>query len=158
VASTFDHDPSFVRRAGESSGSEGFRTFDHTGDLGLEAWAPSPGRPFGLAVEALMAQIALAEDEERTIGLDLALEGPDPSDLLVHWMNTALLRASIEHAIWTHATIHQWTERSIRARLEGPRIDPGRHVLLREVKAVSHHDLLLDLTARPCRMRVVLDI
>ena len=37
---------------------EGYRTFDHTGDLGLEVWAPTRERLYGLAAEALMAQVA----------------------------------------------------------------------------------------------------
>src|SRR5213083_2364699 len=100
--------------------SEGFRTFDHTGDLGLEVWADSPERL-------------------------LALEADDPEDLLVHWLNSALLEAEVRRAVWTRARVHRLTPRAIEARLEGPRLDPARHTLLREVKAVSHHHLSLRL-------------
>ena len=39
---------------------EGFRPFEHTGDLGLEVWAGSPERLHALAPVALHAQIAEA--------------------------------------------------------------------------------------------------
>ena len=39
---------------------EGFQTFDHTGDLGLEVWAETPERLFELAAEAVLAQVAEA--------------------------------------------------------------------------------------------------
>ena len=48
--------------------------------------------------------------------------------------------------------------REVRGVLEGPRLDPRRHVLLREVKAVSYHDLELALEPGACRCRLVLDL
>lgn len=138
--------------------SEGYRTFDHTGDLGLEVWSESPERLYGLAAEALLAQIAIPKTQEVEVRASLELSGEDPADLLVHWLNTALLRAELERAVWTRAAVHSLTPRSIHGTLEGPRLDPGRDVLLREVKAVSHHDLVLELEPGNCRCRLVLDI
>jgi SHS2 domain-containing protein len=145
-------------RAGAGSASEGYRTFDHTGDLGLEVWAGTPERLFGLAAEALMAQIAEAGDDGTGVAVDISLTGTDPADLLVHWLNTALLQSALSRAIWTRATVSAWSPRTIEARLQGPLLDSSRHVLLREVKAVSHHDLALELDRPRCWSRIVLDI
>jgi SHS2 domain-containing protein len=137
---------------------EGFETFDHTGDLGLAVWAPTAERLFGLAAEALMAQVASAGPDESEAKVELSLTGDDPADLLVHWLNQALLESTLKNAIWTRAVVTSWTPRSIEATLQGPRLDPRRHVLLREVKAVSHHDLDLRLEPPRCSCRLVLDI
>ena len=90
--------------------------------------------------------------------LRLELEGDDPGDLLVHWLNTVLLEAEIGRAVWSRATLHALGERTLDATLEGSRLDPSRHVRLREIKAVSHHDLVLVLDPPDCRCRLVLDI
>src|SRR5207249_788720 len=62
---------------------EGFGTFDHTGDLGLEVWAESPERLYALAAEAVMAQIArpieTGATEVETGRLELEVQ--DPGDL-----------------------------------------------------------------------------
>ena len=71
---------------------EGHRTFDHTGDLGLEVWAATPERLYAHAAEALLAQVAEAPHVAE-VEITLELEGDDPSDLLVHWLNTALLES-----------------------------------------------------------------
>jgi SHS2 domain-containing protein len=134
----------------EARVGEGYRTFDHTGDLGLEVWSD--------AAEALLAQIAIPKTGQIEVRTRLELSGEDPRDVLVHWLNTVLLRAELEHAVWVRATVESLTPRSIRATLEGPRLDPDRDVLLREVKAVSHHDLLIELQPGNCRCRLVLDI
>ena len=56
------------------------------------------------------------------------------------------------------ATVTSLTKCRIAARLEGQRLVPGRQVFLREIKAVSHHHLELDLTPPRCRCRLVLDL
>jgi SHS2 domain-containing protein len=138
--------------------SEGYRTFDHTGDLGLEVWAESPERLFELAAEALLAQIVEGVGREAEVRVELSLRGDDPRDLLVHWLNTALLQHELERAVWTRVRVRGLTPTSIDATLEGPRLDAAGGVRLREVKAVSHHFLELDLAPPRCRCRLVLDI
>ena len=138
--------------------SEGFRTFDHTGDLGLEAWAETPARLYALAAEALLAQVVEARAGAPEVRVELTLQGQDPADLLVHWLNTALLEAELRQAVWTRAEVLALEGRSLEGLLSGPRRDPGRQVFLREVKAVSHHFLGLELAPGRCRCRVILDI
>ncbi len=137
--------------------NEGSRTFDHTGDLGLEVWAATPERLYERAAVALLAQVIEAEDA-REVELQVELTGEDPEDLLVHWMNTALLEAEVRGCVWTRARIERLGARSLAGSLSGPRRDPTRQTALREVKAVSHHALELSLEAPRCRCRVVLDL
>ncbi len=140
---------------------EGFRTFDHTGDLGLEVWAASPERLFARAVLAVLAQVAETrahEPEVPEVEIRFARSAPDPADLLVDLCNTALLEAEVGDAIWTDAQIVFAGPERLEATLSGPRRDPRRQVFLREIKAVSHHALDLDLTPGRCRCRLVLDV
>ena len=138
--------------------TEGFRTFDHTGDLGLEVWAESPERLYGLAAEALLAQVIECRERSPEVRAEVDLEGADPADLLVHWLNTALLEAELRKAVWTRARVTRLAPRSLAGTLEGPRRDAARQSFLREVKAVSHHHLALALEPPACRCRLVLDI
>jgi len=137
---------------------EGHRTFDHTGDLGLEVWAPDPARLFGLAAEALMGLIADARGAAPEVERSVRLSGDDAADLLVHWLNTVLLESELAHAVWTRAEVHAWSATSLEATLSGPRLDRARQTFLREIKAVSWHDLGLELEGSGCRCRLVLDI
>ena len=137
---------------------EGYRTFDHTGDLGLEVWAETPERLHALAAIAVLAQVAEVREPTFEIRRELSLDGDDSSDLFVHWLNSALLEAELSNAIWCRATVVQVDERSLEAVLEGPRRDPLRHVFLREIKAVSHHHLALALVPPDCRCRLILDL
>ena len=137
---------------------EGYSTFEHTGDLGLEVWAASAARLYGLAAEALMAQIVDARGSRSELDSPLRLSGDDPSDLLIHWLNTVLLESELQGAAWTRADVRVLTPNSLQATLCGVRRDPARHTFLREVKAVSYHYLSLELEGPICRCRLVLDI
>jgi SHS2 domain-containing protein len=137
---------------------EGWRTFDHTGDLGLEVWAPAAGRLFELAAVALMRQLAEPRDDLAECSAHLTLEGDDAADLFVHWLNSVLLEAELQRAVWTSAQVFGLSPQAISARLTGPRRDPRRQTFLREVKAVSHHGLTLDLVPGHCRAGMVLDL
>jgi SHS2 domain-containing protein len=137
---------------------EGHRTFDHTGDLGLEIWTPGAPRLYALAAEVMMALVADARGTAPELELPLRLTGDDPADLLVHWLNTVLLEAELAKAVWTRAEVHLLTPTSLEATLRGSRLEPGRQTLLREVKAVSHHALELSLDEPACRCRLVLDL
>jgi SHS2 domain-containing protein len=137
---------------------EGFRATEHTADLGLEVWAPTPERLYALAAVALAAQEVDAGSEGGTLAVPLVLDGDDPADLLVHWLNTSLLESSLRDAVWTAAEIHALGPRGLSATLRGPRKNRARHTFLREIKAVSHHALELDLTPGRCRCRLILDL
>jgi len=137
---------------------EGFRTFDHTGDLGLEAWAGTPERLYALAALGVLAQVAEAPGHLPEVEVRLVLSAADPGDLLVDLCNAALLEAEVREAVWTDARVTRVGEQGLEATLSGPRRDPRRQVFLREIKAVSHHALELDLTPGHCRCRLVLDV
>jgi SHS2 domain-containing protein len=139
--------------------AEGFRTFDHTGDLGLEVWAETPERLFAHAAEALMAQVAVSRAPGRAeVEAQVRLDGTDSADLLVHWLNTVLLEAEVRRALWTDAEVETLSATALTARLRGPRLDADRQEFLREIKAVSHHFLALELIPPECRCRVILDL
>ena len=138
--------------------AEGYRTFDHTGDLGLEVWAGTPERLFAQAAVALLAQVVEAADEEPEGRVELDLQADDAADLLVHWLNTALLEAELRRAVWTRARVDKLSPQGLSGTLEGQRLDPRRQTLLREVKAVSHHGLELALDPPYCHCRIVLDL
>jgi SHS2 domain-containing protein len=60
--------------------------------------------------------------------------------------------------VWTRAEVTSLSPRALTGSLSGPRRDARHQVFLREVKAVSHHFLDLDLEPTRCRCRVILDI
>lgn len=121
-------------------------------------WAPTPERLHALAAEALASQLAGAGPGPADVTMDVSLVGHDAEDLLVHWLNTVILKAEVERAVWSSASVRRLTPHAIEATLRGQRFDAARHERRREVKAVSFHDLALELAPGRCRCRLILDI
>jgi SHS2 domain-containing protein len=144
--------------------SEGWRTFEHTADLGLEVWADTPERLFALAAEALLAQVAecggagAGAPERAEAGASADIRGGDAADVFVEWLNRALLTADVEQAVWTRAVVEVLEPGHVRGTFAGPRRDRAHMTYLREIKAVSHHGLDLRLEPGRCRARMVLDL
>ena len=137
---------------------ERWSTFDHTADLGIEVQAPTPSRLFACAALAVLAQVAACADAVEDVTREVRADGEDAADLLVNWLNGALLEAELAGAIWTRVEIDALDGRALVARLAGPRRDRRRMTFLREVKAVSHHGLELDMKPGRCRCRFVVDL
>jgi SHS2 domain-containing protein len=138
--------------------SEGFRTFDHTADLGLEVWAATPERLFALAMVGVLAQVVESAGGVPEVEVSFERTASDPAELLVDACSAALLEGDVREAVWTEAEVTLHGPGRMSARLRGPRRDPRRQVFLREIKAVSHHGLELDLTPGHCRCRLILDV
>jgi len=137
---------------------EGSRTFDHTGDIGLEVWAPDAARLYALAAEAMMALVVDAHGAAPVLERRVRLTGDDAADLFVHWLNTVLLESDLARAVWTRVRVERWAPTGLVATLGGVALDPARQTFLREIKAVSQHELTLELDGPVCRCRFVLDV
>ena len=139
--------------------AEGFRTFDHTGDLGLEAWASTLPALLERATVGLMAQIAEAGPGPASgRRARIEVEGEDLADTLVAWLNAALLEAEVGRAVWTGAQVEEAGPRRARGEVWGPGLDSAGLTRLREVKAVSHHAAEIEEAPDGWRCRVILDI
>jgi SHS2 domain-containing protein len=116
-----------------------FHLLEHTADVGIKALA---GRREQLAEQsALGLRLLLFGDTDaapRQIA-EIAAEGNSGAETLVNWLNE-LLFVWIENQL-VPATIDVtcFTEKKIIASVSGEIFEPGKHQMLREIKAVTHH-------------------
>jgi len=142
-----------------------WQVFDHTADLGLRVEAPTREALFEEAGRALAALIV--EDPDATVReqerLDVELSAAEPADLLFDWLHALLVAFELRHLLLVRFTVElddratrEPGEAPARAELDGPvgalrlrasawgeRVDPARHRLVREVKAITYHGLWL---------------
>jgi SHS2 domain-containing protein len=138
-----------------------FTFFDHTGDIGIDIDAPDPGTLLLDAAcaftETITDSTLLAADD----ATELAFTAETLDLLLVDWLSEFLYR--FETTWWlprqgivdAQRTDDGWT---VRARLSGSRLDPGRHDVRVTVKAVTYHALEVRQTATGWHARVILDV
>jgi SHS2 domain-containing protein len=138
-----------------------FTFFDHTGDIGIDIDAPDPGT---LLVDAACAFTETITDSTLLAADDaaeLAFTAETLDLLLVDWLSELLYRFETTWWLPRHGiadaqrTDDGWT---VRARLSGSRLDPGRHDVRVTVKAVTYHALEVRQTATGWHARVILDV
>jgi SHS2 domain-containing protein len=135
-----------------------YEQFEHTADLGLRIIAPNLNQLFAEAGECLFSVIvddptAIRERSEFT----LAIEGTDKAYLLFDWLKELLLRFDRDGMLFTRFEVSVRDD-GLSARIAGEPFDPARHALLREVKAITYHDLIVEESAEGWQAEVIVDI
>lgn len=138
--------------------TSGYREIDHTADLGFDLWADSISGLFAEAVLALSEvcyeRTAVLWAEERT----LEVRGTDPEEQLVRWLQETYMQ--LESGLWlTAAATNVVVEgEMVKGTLHGEAIDPARHTLHSEIKAITYHGMKIVREHGLWRTTVVVDV
>jgi SHS2 domain-containing protein len=135
-----------------------YETFEHTADLGLRARAAELDTLFAEAGLALMSAIvdnvSAIEPREK---IEVHLEGTDREYLLFDWLNELLYRFDTRHLVCCKFEVRM-TDTGLDAVAWGESLDPERHGLGHEVKAITYHGLKVEQTADGWLAEVIVDI
>ncbi|MBI3928973.1 MAG: archease [Armatimonadetes bacterium] len=122
----------------------GHRMLEHTADIAVEIWAEDLPGLFSQAARALL-EIMLEEGEVRPARTrHVEVKGVDLPDVLVGWLSELLLLLESEGLVFSGYQVEQVDEHRLSATVQGERLDPERHGLGREVKAITYHTLELE--------------
>jgi len=134
------------------------RTFEHTADMGLEAHADTIEELFealgeGLA-EVICPRRQVAARQMRV--LEVAAE--DLEALAVDFLSAVLNVIEGQRFALAAVRVIHADSGAIRAEVSGEPLDPSRHRIEREVKAVTYHQLQVVHEGGQWLGRVILDI
>ena len=117
----------------------GYRVLDHTADLALESFAPTPEAALAEAARGLCAQLCdpATVAERRAVALEA--RGADPETRLVHFLQEALAAWHLERMLLARFEVEPLAGDVVRGRGFGEPFDPARHEILGELKAVTYH-------------------
>jgi SHS2 domain-containing protein len=132
-------------------------------DAAFEAWADTPEELFADACDATLAvMVADPERLEPKTGRDVRLEEEAPDLLLFGLLQELLFYKDAERLLLRPAglRIERGADRwALTGRLQGEELDPGRHELRVDVKAVTLHRLAVEpVPSGGWRATVVLDV
>ncbi len=135
-----------------------YETFEHTADLGLRIHAADLDTLFVEAAQALFTAIvedlATVQPLQR---LDIRLEADDHEYLLFDWLKELLYHFDAEHLLLGRFEV-QVSGTSLTGCAWGEPLDPARHVLSHEVKAITYHGLRVEPAADGWLAEVIVDI
>jgi SHS2 domain-containing protein len=118
-----------------------YETFDHTADVGIRARAESLSSLFEEAARGLFAVILVNPGAARPIEeTSVSVEGTEPEDLLHDWLAELLYVFDTERLVPAEFKL-RLTDTGLSATLLGEPLDPARHTVDAEVKAITYHGL-----------------
>ncbi|MBI4396088.1 MAG: archease [Elusimicrobia bacterium] len=138
---------------------EPFELFDHTADVGLIARGADLPSLFRHAAQGLTSLLVdPATVLPGGIRERVRVQAPDKEGLLVNWLNEVLFLFNVQQMVFSRFDVRSFSETGLEAEGEGELLDPGRHSVLREVKAATFHDLQIRRTEQGWEAKIVLDV
>ncbi len=135
-----------------------FTFFDHTADLGIRMEAATLNDLFADAGRAVTAMLL---DDSATVAPTIteiiAVAGNEVDYLLFDWLRELLMRFETRKMLYCQFNVVV-TETGLTATVAGEPLDPGRHPLGHEVKAITYHGLSVGQTADGWVAEVIVDI
>jgi SHS2 domain-containing protein len=136
-----------------------FTLVDHTADLGMEVRAPSLSGLFEASAWALL-QIILgarpADGVHRSRTISLSAE--DAADLMVRWLGEILYLLDGEGLLVTGIDVKQVLPRSLVAVVMTRDFNPAHDTIVREIKAVTYHQIAVTRKDEYWAARVIFDL
>lgn len=135
-----------------------YEYFEHTADLGIRVRAADLNGLFTEAATALFAAVVDGLDTVcLTQSVEIAVEGTDREYLLFDWLRELLFRLDADHLLLARFDVAV-TGSGLKATAWGEPIDPARHVLAHEVKAITYHGLRVEQDPDGWIAEVIVDI
>ena len=135
-----------------------FEVFPHTADLGLrvrgkdlDTLFAEAGRGFFSVIVANLAEVGPTEK------ISFRVEGQAPDYLLVDFLSELLFIFDTQRIVLSKFDVHLRDE-GLDAEVRGEPLDPQRHQLEHEIKAVTYHGLRVEQETDGWLAEVILDI
>jgi SHS2 domain-containing protein len=134
--------------------------FEHTADIGLRIQAATLEELFCEAAAGLFSLIVENPDDVRqteAVEIELPRQGDAFDFLLFDWLNDLLYRFDAQRMLFAKFDV-RFTDSSLRATAWGEPLDPARHRLEHEVKAITYHALMVAQETGGWKAEVIVDI
>ena len=118
-----------------------YETFEHTADLGLRVRAADLDTLFADAAACLFSAVLEDVGTVRPVqSVTVEVSGTDREFLLFDWLRDLLLKFDEEHLVFGKFAV-KVRDDGLSGTAWGEPLDPARHLLAHEVKAITYHEL-----------------
>lgn len=150
--------PFWLRPQAASRNRTMFEYFEHTADVGIRVRAASLEQLFAEAARALFSLLTANLDAVQPLQqMDWVIPGQQPDELLVDWLDELLFAFSTKHLLFGQFEVTFEPER-LRATARGEPVDPDRHQIHGEVKAITYHGLKVEPADGGWLAEVIVDV
>lgn len=137
---------------------DGVRFLDHPSDIGIEARGASCAEAFSRAAAAFVSLLLDPADVDAAERRTIVLHATDVEQLLVRWLSEILYLYDGCGYISKEFQISVCTPEHLEATISGGPIQPEKHKVRMDIKAVTYHQIAVWRDTEGWGVRVYLDI
>jgi len=135
---------------------------DHTGDIGIRVTASSRAQLFERAAVGTFHVLTDLSTVKPTDETAVTVEGRDQEALMVRWLSELNYRHTVDRQLFCtfSVTTIEKIEDGLRltATAHGEPIDPDRHSVYTEIKAITFHGMDIRQTDEGWTVQVIFDM
>ena len=135
-----------------------FEIIDHTADIGIVAYGSDYAALFKNAAVGMLSLVTDLSKVEKKLAKEIVLQEQDSVTLLVEWLNGLLYELEAEHLIFNDFTLDLKNGDRLTATCYGEKLDPRKHVIRREIKAATYHNLNITKEDNAYSATIIFDI
>lgn len=142
----------------EEPAGEWLEFLDHAADVGIRVKGCTLPEIFTRAAWGMFALVAEVEEVRPTTVFNCSVQAQDPGALLVRWLSELNCLHQIHGYLFSRFEVKEVGECQLDCRAWGEPMDPLRHGLRLEIKAVTFCDLAFINTGDGFQAQVVFDV
>lgn len=119
----------------------GYTLIPHAADICIEVNARTLHRLFLDSAAALAGQMVRIKKAGKREYREIEVIAHDRHTLLIYWLQELLYHFYVHGLIYDDATVRSLTDKRLKVKVGFHRFRPGKHLALREIKAVTYHNV-----------------
>lgn len=135
-----------------------YRTIEHTADVGVEVEARDLAGLFEGAALAMFSLVLDPRTVSPAVAKRIELEAGDVEELMFRWLAELVYYTGAENLAFGGVHVEAVSEMSLAATATGETLDPEKHDIRLEVKAVTYHEMRVKHGPRGWSARVIFDV
>ena len=135
-----------------------YHVINHTADLGIIVKSPDKKNLFIHAAMAMADLMVKGNRGNKKVTRDVTLTGLDFPDLMVKWLGEILYLFAGEKLIADSIVINGLNRIQLKATVAFTVFDPKLHTILREIKAVTYHQISVCKVDDAWEAKIIFDI
>lgn len=135
-----------------------FAPIDHTADVGYRLFAPNLAELFAVGGCALFDAMTELDSIQLQFEREIEVAADDVEALFVAWLAELNFYCITKFELYAEFKIAEISPTALRATVRGEKIDPARHVIQTEIKAVTYHELYVREMPNGWEAQVIFDV
>lgn len=135
-----------------------FEIIDHTGDIGIIVYGSDLSELFFNAGRAFFSLLTNLNRIRSTLERSIVLQSENLEELMVAWLGELLYLFDAKALLFRKFQLEEVNRSGLRATARGEFFQPERHVIKREIKAVTYHQVKVEKKSGKWQGRIIFDI